>query len=757
MIFDLIINKDFDNLKKYIIDNINIDFDIHDEQYNYIIQYLVLYNLVDIIAYLFKHTNIRLDILDTDGRSLLFIPIKYNYITLLKLLIDYDQSNIGLEIINMRDTMGYTGLHYSIIFNNFKSFKKLYEIGADINIIDNMKNNIFTFALQYNRTNILLYLLEKELNKTYNINQYLNSKNESVFQSALLYDNTVILNYIINHKKLMNIIINNTENEHGLSALHQSIILNKNEYGLNIIEMGGDIHIVDFLGNTPLHYALIEKNFSFIESIIKKKVNIINSLNIANLNGDTPLHLFLDNDDINITINDKDKHQYDYLNILEIFLHDTNINLMNNTGVTPLHIIVNKNLWTINSIKNILINGNIHMNLFIVTKNKQSVLDLVQNTYKTDFINMAVDSYYNIIQKIKEKKETSKLVINWEKYCATDDINNIMILYKNDFKKNNISTEISYYCKEYIKKMITDMKRSIPQYHEITLNIDSGVFIDGCYYTGSTIDILFGLVYLYKEFNNLNVLAEYPLTENKELEKYYTIMGINYNYKFIFSNIEIIWAFQKIIYITYFDSKFKNIIKKSLEQDKMFVIIPLGIEVSNGAHANIIIIDIIKKTIERFEPNGKNSPNGLYYNPELLDNILENKFLILLPNYTYFKPHNFLPVIGFQMLETIEENKCKKIGDPNGFCAIWCVWWVEQRVSNSQIKISNLANKLINQIRLSNKSFKNLIRNYSIKIVQIRDRSLLKYKLNINDWILNNYTLEDMNNIEKDVLAIFDS
>ena len=108
MIFDLIINKDFDNLKKYIIDNINIDFDIHDEQYNYIIQYLVLYNLVDIIAYLFKHTNIRLDILDTDGRSLLFIPIKYNYITLLKLLIDYDQSNIGLEIINMLFTCKYT-------------------------------------------------------------------------------------------------------------------------------------------------------------------------------------------------------------------------------------------------------------------------------------------------------------------------------------------------------------------------------------------------------------------------------------------------------------------------------------------------------------------------------------------------------------------------------------------------------------------------------------------------------------------------
>ena len=209
-----------------------------------------------------------------------------------------------------------------------------------------------------------------------------------------------------------------------------------------------------------------------------------------------------------------------------------------------------------------------------------------------------------------------------------------------------------------------------------------------------------------------------------------------------------IWSFQRLILMTNFD----NLLTYMIQSDKQFIIIPLGIEVANGSHANIIIIDTINKTIERFEPNGKNNPMNLYYNMDLLDNILTTKFNSI--PYKYIRPSDFLPDIGFQLLETLEDDKCKKIGDPNGFCAVWCIWWAEQRVTNPKIKPCVLVTELIKTIRLSNKSFKNLIRNYSMKITQLRDNYLKKYNLTINDWVLNNYTEKNIESIEKDVLAL---
>ena len=54
-------------------------------------------------------------------------------------------------------------------------------------------------------------------------------------------------------------------------------------------------------------------------------------------------------------------------------------------------------------------------------------------------------------------------------------------------------------------------------------------------------------------------------------------------------------------------------------------------------------------------------------------------------DYTYLKPKDYLPNIGFQSLENLMTNQCKKIGDPNGFCAAWCIWWIYQRIKYSHL------------------------------------------------------------------------
>ncbi len=730
-IFDLIKNKQFDELLVFIKDDKSLDLDIYDNNNNYLIQYIVMYNAFNILKFILEHRNIRLDIIDTDGRNLLYYPIKYDYYDILKMIIEYDSKNIGVSILDVRDNMGYSGFHYSIIFNNIKAFNLLYS-STIINTVDSKNNNIYMICLQYKRGNILISILENEIKKNHNINHFINNNGESILQSAVNYDDMKVVNYILNNTDFLVQIINNQENEYGLSILHQCIVLHYNEIVIKLIKNGANINLSDFLGNTPLHYAVIEKNYNILEYMINNNDLLYSE---TNMNGNTPLHLLIEEDIINLTIIDKMKYQYDMYSILLKMIKNTNLNIMNNYGNTILHYIVKKNLWTLSEVKDILINHN--LNIFIVNKEDESPFSL----NKTDeFINIVIDSYYNTLIKIKDN---DKLIEPWEKYCSMKDKEKLLkVLNKKDSDK-----DITYYCKNAIRKQILEKHRSMPTYTELLLNIDSGIYTEGCFYTGSTIDILFGLYYLHKN-KNVTLILDYPLTHNKEIESYYTKMGLNYSFKMEFSNIEIVWSFMKLIYPTNFDSILLDKIKNS----NQFIVIPLGIEVTKGSHANIIIIDTIYKKIERFEPNGKNPPRGFYYNPELLNTLLITKFNHILPEYTYIQPSDYLPTIGFQILETIDEDKCKKIGDPNGFCAVWCIWWAEMKITYKDVDSKKLAEQLITQIKFSNKSFKKIIRNYSINIVKLRDEFINKYNITIDDWIVGNYDEQIITNLEKDIL-----
>jgi hypothetical protein len=123
-LIELIKNKNIKELISVIKKNKDINLNVTDSNYNYFIYYVILYNedeLLDLIL----TKNIRLDILDTDGRNILYIPIKFSYNQLLIKLIEKDEQNIGLPIIDIKDTLGLTALHYSFIFNNYEEFKIL--------------------------------------------------------------------------------------------------------------------------------------------------------------------------------------------------------------------------------------------------------------------------------------------------------------------------------------------------------------------------------------------------------------------------------------------------------------------------------------------------------------------------------------------------------------------------------------------------------------------------------------------------------
>ena len=583
-------------------------------------------------------------------------------------------------------------------------FQKLLKKSNIFNLNEDDKN-VMELCFDYNRNEMIIKLIE--IIPDINI---LNYKGENILQVALNYNNFEIVNYIL--EKEIN--VNNADYENGLTALHHAIIIDKRKIIEKIIKKGGDINYLDNIGNSPFHYAVIEKNIDLIEYFINE---IDVKFNLLNLNGNIPIINYF-----NVNLSNENSREFE---MLLKFIEKSNLNIINNEGNTPMHLLVEKYLWEKEKIYSILKKKKI--NIFILNNNNETVYDLILN--KDKIINLVSESYYYLLQKNK-----SKIKNNWEKKCSTQDY---QMIKDNDDKEK---------CIIQIKKFIVKNKVSIPNFYDYIINIDSGIFVNTCFYTGSTIDILFGLLYLKNNFNNLSLILEYPLSINEDVINTYRKFGIYYSFKLEFLNISIMWVFQKIIYPTNFDY-IEN-------KDFDYLIIPISIETEIGAHANMLFYDKKNKIVERFEPNGKNYPRGLNYNPDLLDSILENKFKSFDNDIKYRRPKNYLPIIGFQFLETLENRKCRRIGDPNGFCAVWCIWWIEQKIKNIKIESSILAEKLIERTKLNNFKFKNLIRNYSKNITDLRDNYLQKYNLDINDWINKNYTEDIIEKLENDISSI---
>jgi ankyrin repeat protein len=705
-IFDLIKKQEFDEIYKMIKNKKITKLDFKDENYNYFIQYMVTFNRIDIIKLILEmkeSINIRIDILDIDGRSILYNCIKYNNIDLILLLLEYDKTNIGISILDIPDRLGLTSLHYTVVFNNFTAFKLLLENKADPYIQSKAGMNVFITALTYKRNDMILYLIDNR----YKIN-FTNNSGETLLQVAINYNNMDICKILLNSSITLK--LDNNSSDYGLTALHQTIILDNIDIYILLLDRNVDVNMADFHGNLPLHYIFIYNRINYLNYIFKKQLQF----NKTNINGETPLHILLDMPDI---------MDIDPI-ILDRIIMETDLNIQNNMGISCFAKIISNNLM--NRFKDILAIKPLN---FFITDLKLT----------DDIIDILVTSYYNMIQSNKDE-----LILDWEKFCSTDNINDLKKIIKTN---KTTSVEI---CKDMIREIIVKEKRTLPLINKINLHFDNGIYTNYCFYTGSPIDVLFGLILLKNDFSNsgLGVILDYPLTVNINLETYYKKIGLDYPYKLDFSNIEIIWSYMKMFFPSYFDDM---ILKYINNKDIYYIAIPIGIETATGSHANILFWDKKNNTIERFEPNGSNYPMGMNYNPELLDSLLFNKFTQYDPNIKYIPPYKFLPTIGFQIYENLETSKCKKIGDPNGFCAVWCIWWVYQRIINinNMIPHDMIAHNMIEKIKIDGDSFKTIIRNFSKKITDIRDSYLKKVDIDINDWIVGNYSDNILDRLEK--------
>lgn len=715
-IFDNLKKNKWDNVDKIITNNLKeINFNIPINNI-YLLELILINNKYKILDKIIQ-TNIFFDIYDIDNNPILFIPIKYIYIDCLKILLNHKK--IGMSIFDIKNNYGLNIILYSLIKNNYDILKLINTTNFLYDITDNNNNTIYHYIAKYSSLeNAKLFKIDN------NIINNQNNYGESCLHVAINFNNNDIIKWILNNS---NINLNIKDYKYELTAIHYAIINNKTHlFDLKKI----DLNVQDFKGRTYIHYLIMNNELSILNKISNNKINF----NLSDIKGYTPLHILL-----------LSSKYYNNKNILQKFIEHTNLNLQDNNGNTCLYYLIYNNLWQdyINILKKK------KLDIFIYNIENIQLINIIPSQEYDIFFDLIINSFYHILQT---KQYIYQDYLN---FCKTkNSVSEFKKLYPNLYNKiiikNNVNN-ISNICYEIIKYYINKNKISIPEKkNKICIKLNKPKYLSFVPYTGSNIDILCGLYHLEYNFNNVKTSITSQFINNNNLFNYYSSIGnLNYINKNgqDFYNIEIIWDKQVLIFPENFNSLFLNLSKR-------FLIIPIGIEINLGNHSNILIYDSQLNIVERFEPNGSSSPAGYYYNSSKLDELLKLELNKYIQNYNFLSPKEYLPKIGFQMYENLE-NKKKKIGDPGGYCSSWSLWYASIVLKYPDINRQKLILKLIYTIKKSQIAFKDYIRYYTNDIIKIRNEIFINSDIDINDWINNNYNIKNYNIIIQNIKTKF--
>jgi hypothetical protein len=102
-------------------------------------------------------------------------------------------------------------------------------------------------------------------------------------------------------------------------------------------------------------------------------------------------------------------------------------------------------------------------------------------------------------------------------------------------------------------------------------------------------------------------------------------------------------------------------------------------------HCNVLTFNLVDKMIEIFEPHGTQNELSFSKKYELHD--LSKKLNFYFPSFTVNRICNEIGIQSLQELEPVRRFHYET--DPNGFCAIFCIWYIESRFSNLNINLSS--------------------------------------------------------------------
>ena len=154
----------------------------------------------------------------------------------------------------------------------------------------------------------------------------------------------------------------------------------------------------------------------------------------------------------------------------------------------------------------------------------------------------------------------------------------------------------------------------------------------------------------------------------------------------------------------YLINQIKNILNSSR---KRFFAIKISLRTGNDAHANMLIYDREKNTLELFDPNSYITMS--IFKPEKVKFLINYIFSKIKDNIRFIDSYDIYPLKGLQ-IEQAEEylNQSNEI---EGYCGAWSFFYLHMRIANPNMPQFKLIKQL--KVEIKNKgNFFNMIRNY---------------------------------------------
>lgn len=601
---------------------------------------------------------------------------------------------------------GDTGAHIAAKLGYISLLKEMIHQNPEIlNIKNNDKNTILNILSTNN--NLLNYIFNKYGKYIKTINNK-NNKGNTLLLSNILSQNESNIDLLlkngadINYPKKIPPII--------LATLKNDLKMVK-----KLKENGADINIKDKYYKTAFITSVINKNKEITQYLLDNNVEY----NYTGGEGDYhPINIALINKDIDM---------------LNIFLSkDINLNQQNRFLETPAHILFKllynkpykkisyeirkKILENTHNLNKQNIKGNTILHYLFKNDNWKKYKKILSNKK----LNVSLKNKNNItpLSLVKNKKELLNFVLeNYKKYLNTE---------------NNLLDPTDKKCKKYLDNNIKKFNKECPIEEKDNIKI-----LD---YKYSNINkfsptIIFNIIYtiiLLKKYKTLGI----PLGKIKKSDiKSKSINNILSIYNIINPKLLsyiFVWKDINNYYIP-------NNIKKNINKNKKFIFMRLSLIISDTLnHANVLIYDVDRNVIERFDPYG-NVP----YVSDDLDKTLEKTFKkIINKDIKYISPKDYINKVSFQIVSNENNEDHKKFGDPEGYCMAWSYWYIETRILNKNVDSITLINKLINKLNKQNISFIEFIRNYANNLDELKNKFLIKAGINDKD-IYNNILTEN--------------
>ena len=250
--------------------------------------------------------------------------------------------------------------------------------------------------------------------------------------------------------------------------------------------------------------------------------------------------------------------------------------------------------------------------------------------------------------------------------------------------------------------------------------------VDKAHWKGSQKNILLGLYHL----KNKRGLKKFEMFGEPEISENYTFDQIvqNTHIYFNFHN-EFISAPKNL------RNKMMTLLSDNKNSKKGAVrygVVPVFLVGSQftHAHSNIILFDFKKQTCERFEPYGFSTDDTRF--DTRMRHFLKNSLLPF--KMKYLKPLNdedFQETEEHQISDSAFSVEVIS-SDPGGYCAAWCIWYIEMRLRYSNLTREQLVSKINSKIKKLDTSVRELIRNYSEYLIRVSDKIMEKKGLDKN-------------------------